>query len=361
MRIFSATGGIEKVSKVAGKAMYEFCTESGGEVQIFSMYDQPDDIDARYFPGNIFTGFAIKKLRFVLHSVANGRKCDVVILSHVNLLTAGYLIKFFSPKTKLILVAHGIEVWKKFRSWKKNILLRCDHILAVSEFTKNTLVRLNQIPRERISVINNCLDPYLQKPVYGSKNVILQKKYGLKNNDKVLMTLTRLDANERYKGYDQVIKSLDTLRDKLPELKYLIIGKYDTIEKQRLDKLIELCNLKDKVIFAGFIPDDEIADHYNLTDFYIMPSYGEGFGIVFIEAMYYHKPVIAGNADGSSDALLNGRLGILVNPHSEEDITNAIEKVSLNKEQYLPDQELLMDHFSFQIYKEKWHKVLQQA
>ena len=177
LRVFSLTGGIEKVSKVAGKAINEICEESGGEMKIFSMYDEQQDVDTRYFPGNIFIGFRIKKLRFVWHSVRNGIKCDVVILSHVNLLPAGYLIKLFSPKTKLILIAHGIEIWKKFGSWKKNMLQHCDQILAVSEFTKNTIIKLNQIPGERITVLNNCLDPYLQKPVYGGKNEELQKRY----------------------------------------------------------------------------------------------------------------------------------------------------------------------------------------
>ena len=61
------------------------------------------------------------------------------------------------------------------------MLHHCDQILAVSEFTKNTIIKMNQIPGERITVLNNCLDPYLQKPVYGGKNEALQKRYGLNN------------------------------------------------------------------------------------------------------------------------------------------------------------------------------------
>ena len=90
-----------------------------------------------------------------------------------------------------------------------------------------------------------------------------------------------------------------------------------------------------------------------------MPSEKEGFGIVFIEAMYYNKPVIAGNKDGSVDALLNGNLGLLVNPESLEEVSDAIMKMVNHKEQYLPDRQLLMEHFSYPVYKEKWKRILE--
>ena len=82
-----------------------------------------------------------------------------------------------------------------------------------------------------------------------------------------------------------------------------------------------------------------------------MPSRKEGFGIVFIEAMYYGLPVIAGNMDGSSDALLHGKLGQLVNPDSVEEIANAISNILKNKPSYIPDRKLLIQHFSYETYK----------
>ena len=89
-----------------------------------------------------------------------------------------------------------------------------------------------------------------------------------------------------------------------------------------------------------------------------MPSYGEGFGIVFIEAMYFGLPVIAGNKDGSVDALLNGKLGILVDPMNVEEIKSAIENVMNDSEKYLPDSKLLLDHFGYQQFKNNWEKVI---
>ena len=361
LRTFSLTGGIEKVSKVAGKALHDLCEMQGDDLSVFSLYDATTDIDEKYFPKERFTGFDIRRLGFMQKAVMSGIKKDVIILSHVNLLPVGYLVKLFSPRTKLVLIAHGIEVWKAFRGLRKAMLFSCDKILAVSQYTKDVIIRLNHFPAEKIQVLNNCLDPCLEIPLEKEKDSVLLKKYGLKEDDLVLLTLTRLASSERYKGYDIVIESLKELRKENPSLKYLIIGKYDKEEKQRLDTLIRKAGLQNDVIFTGFVPDEDLAEHFNLADIYIMPSEKEGFGIVFIEAMYYNKPVIAGNKDGSVDALLNGKLGLLVNPSSKEEVSGAIESIISDKCKYIPDHQLLMKNFGFDVYREKWREVLEEV
>lgn len=359
LRTFSKTGGIEKVSKVAGKALYELCEEAGGSLKVCSMYDAETDSDEKYFPKKAFTGFGIQKIKFSFSCVYEGIRNETVILTHINLLPIGFAIKLFSSKTRLVLITHGIEAWPSFHGMKKRMLHKCDEILSVSKFTKEVISERNGFPNRNIRVLNNCLDPFLELPVVKEKDAELLKKYGLKKEDTILMTLTRLASGERYKGYDVVIASLNTLRKAHPDLKYLIVGKYDVKEKKRLDRLIEKAGLTNQVVFAGFVPDAELADHFNLADIYIMPSEKEGFGIVFIEAMYYNKPVIAGNKDGSTDALLDGRLGLLVDPQSQEEVRAAITKMILDKEKYLPDQKLLMEHFSYPVYKEKWKEILE--
>jgi glycosyltransferase involved in cell wall biosynthesis len=343
---------------VAGKALYDISKETGIDFSAFSMYDETGDIDEKYFAKKHFTGFGIRRMQFTQKAVASGIKSDLVILSHINLLPVGYLVKLFSPKTQLILIAHGIEAWVRFTGLKKRMLLKCDRILSVSRFTKDALVELNHFPANKIQVLNNCLDPFLEKPLQTKKNPDLLAKYNLGNEDIILMTLTRLAFRERYKGYDQVMESLAELRKTNPQLKYLIVGKYDREEKMRLEALLQKWDLTNEVIFTGFVPDEELALHFNLADIYIMPSTKEGFGIVFIESMYYHKPVIAGNKDGSVDALLNGKLGLLVDPGNKNEISESIRKMIADRDAYMPDRQLLMENFSFPVYKEKWRNVL---
>ena len=95
-----------------------------------------------------------------------------------------------------------------------------------------------------------------------------------------------------------------------------------------------------------------------MADLYVMPSTKEGFGIVFIEAMYYGLPVIACNKDGSADALLNGKLGLLIEPNSAREIELAVNKIINNVDAYKPNHNLLMENFGYDAYKKKLDKIL---
>ena len=353
LKVFSATGGIEKMNRVAGKALHEI----GEDVKIFSSHDEKR-IENKYFPSEIFFPFNANRKRFAVKSIKEGIKSKVVILSHINLLSVGYLIKLLSPKTKLVLFAHGIEIWKPLSFLKKKMLLKCNQVWAVSNFTNDKIKELGYVTNDKSVVLNNCLDPYLQKDNNDSKSNELLSRYNISKDDFILLTLTRLNSAEKYKGYDKVLECLQGLINEYPHLRYLIIGKYDDEEKARMDKMIDSMNLQHAVVFTGYIAEEELSAHYHLADLYIMPSLGEGFGIVFIEAMYNNVPVIAGNKDGSIDALLNGKLGLLVNPDDPEEITLAIKKVINNKSSFKPDQTLLMQNFSYEVYKEKIQAAL---
>ena len=357
LKTFSATGGIEKVGRVAGKALYELGKDAA-QLSIYSLHDL-NNYKQHYFPNDIFSGFRAQKISFVLQAIKRGMTADTVILSHINLSMAGYLIKLFSPNTRLILLAHGIEVWKPLTGIRKRMIDKCDTIMPVSNYTKNIMKRMNGIEESRFHVMHNCLDPYLSIPIVSGKSPHLKVRYGFKDDDIILVTVTRLSQKERYKGYDKVLMALKDLKQEHPKLKYLLIGKYDDAEKRRVDDLIREYDLSSLVTFAGFVPDSELAEHFNVSDIYIMPSEKEGFGIVFIEAMYYGLPVIAGNIDGSVDALLNGKLGLLVNPLKTGEIKEAIVKVIHDRKRYVPDRKLLMEHFGYNKYKEALRKEIQ--
>lgn len=359
LRIFSATGGIEKVCKVVSMALEQLSHSLPfRELKIFSAYDKSNDANDNYITPSFFKGYGQQKIRFILGSIRTGLSMDIVVISHINLLSVGYFIKLLSPKTKIVLYAHGIEVWGPLSGMRKKMLHKCDKIICVSNFTKDKMLQDYKLDEKKISVINNCIDPYLPVADKKEKDNYLCKKYGFADTDIILMTLTRLSSKELYKGYDHVLISLNNLKKQYPNIRYMIVGKYDEAEKKRLDGIIEEYSLQKYVIFTGYIPDIELAKHYCLGDIYVMPSKKEGFGIVFIEAMHYGLPVIAGNKDGSVDALANGKLGILVNPDDQDEINQAIEKIILNREQFVPQPALLHEKFSFQSYKNQLQEML---
>ena len=359
LKVFSATGGIEKVCRVMGKALYEYALEHDKCVEIMSMHDTQSQADRNiYFPKRIFSGYAVNKVSFVLHAAKNGRKADVVILSHINLLVIGWLIKKTNPHTKIILLAHGIEIWGKLSYAKRKMLEVCDEIICVSEFTATVVAKKQALKNPKISVLNNCLDPFLNNQHSAIADNNLRMQYAFKPDDIVLLTLTRLSAKDRYKGYEFVLEAMINLTATNKKIKYLLAGGSSDDEMVFIKKLIQKHSLQHNVILAGYIPDEDLPTLFSMADVYVMPSTKEGFGIVFIEAMYYRLPVIAGNKDGSTDALLNGKLGLLIEPNSSIEIEQAVNKIIENKKAYEPNRQLLMENFGYDVYKKRLQQIL---
>lgn len=217
-------------------------------------------------------------------------------------------------------VLHGIEAWKIRSPARVRALLDADRILSVSRFTRDRVVANHGIDPARVSVVPNTYDATRFKP--GPKPAHLLERYRLKADQPVLLTVSRLALSERYKGHWQVLIALRWIREAFPNVHYLIAGTGD--EVNHLRTAVRALGLDANVTFAGFVSAAELPDHYRLCDAFVMPSTKEGFGIVFLEAAACGKPVIAGDLDGSTDALDEGRLGILADPYHPAQIADAV-------------------------------------
>jgi glycosyltransferase involved in cell wall biosynthesis len=143
----------------------------------------------------------------------------------------------------------------------------------------------------------------------------------------------------------------------VPNLKYYLVGKYDVDEFERLSKIINDLQLESKVDIVGYVSDERLQSLYLNSDLFIMPSTKEGFGIVFIEAMLHGLPVIAGNQDGSVDALSNGELGQLINPHHKNELVDSIQNVyklkMLNQLNPFQIQDKALRKFNFNVFSNR--------
>jgi phosphatidyl-myo-inositol dimannoside synthase len=358
--MFSFTGGIEKVCRVFSRVLLDMGFEPRN-ISVYSLYDKHADCDSKYISKESYRAFNNKRIRFGLLSFFRGIGTDIVVLSNVNLTIIALLIKTFSPKTRVIVYAHGTEVWEKMQWWKSRFLRTHCEIWAVSEFTAEKMRKLKTADAEKIRVIPNCLDPFQEIPSAFHKPCNLLSRYDLKADQPVLFTLSRISSGAHYKGYDMIIESLPELIKTYSNIRFLLAGSAGGTEKQRLQELVNSLGIADHVILTGFIPDEELSNHFRLADIFILPSHKEGFGIVFIEAAACGCKVIGGNQDGSTQALLGGRLGTLIDPGQKEMLIEAIHenlehKRSENSSRAI--QELCMEHFNYQQYLEKIQGIL---
>lgn len=337
------------------------CQQNSWGFNLASLYDADTDLMPQYIPKENFRGFGRQRLFFLFKTLLAAKKTDVVILSHINLALVGLLVKTVSPKTKVWLIAHGIEVWRPLSFHKRLLLKRCDKVVCVSTFTKAQVYKWHKTDAAKSVVLNNALDPFMKLPETFQKPAYLLNRYGLTNSGPIIFTLTRLASTELYKGHDSVIKAIAGLKHKFPGIKYILAGKYDEQEGIRVKKLIADVGVTEQVILTGFIKEDELPDHFLMADVFVLPSKKEGFGIVFIEALACGLPVICGNADGSIDAIRNGELGTAINTDNDKELEDSIANqltapLTLDKRRQLKD--MCLQYFNKQTYINALQKML---
>ena len=283
---------------------------------------------------------------------------DIIFCSHINFSSICYFLKKIFKKDYII-ITHGIDVWDIKDGFKAKALKMANKVVAVSNFTKNKIIKnINEL-EEKIFILPNSIDKneflIKEKPIY------LMEKYNIKKNDGVILTLARLSNSEKYKGYDKIIEILPDIKEKFPNIKYILAGTGD--DEGRIKKIISELNLNSSVIMPGYLSDEEKADFFNLCDVFAMPSKGEGFGIVFLEALACGKPVIAGNKDASSEPLLGGELGILIDPDDKDEIKKAIIGILKKKAparffngRFL--REKVIENFGFEKFKEETKNLI---
>lgn len=339
------------------KALWELQVQ--GSYQVLAASPYSTQTDARYFPENQLLGYGGNRWRFMLRMLLNPPQTDILLVGHINLAPAAWLFRLRYPRMKMIVMAHGIEVWHPLKGFKRWMVQHADRIISVSEFTKSKLLDLHVSDPKKITVLHNCLDPFFPAPMEYHKPDYLLQRYGIQPGQKVLLTISRLNIHEGYKGYDQVFQCIPKLLTHYPNLQYILAGKYDAAEKQRLETLIRQLGIEKHVQIPGFIPDAELTDHYQLADAFVMPSKKEGFGIVFIEAMACGTPAIGGDQDGSPEALRPGVLGYTTDPDNLEEITQTIITVLEQPRDAQDLQEKTRVIFGYEVYREKLAELIQ--
>ena len=275
-----------------------------------------------HFAGRWPTSLRTPAFAFQIILLGMQQRPRLVIASHLHFAVAAYWLKRLTG-VPYWSVAHGVEAWNITSLTTQRALRGADRILAVSSFTRDRLLKEQKLNPCNVSLLPNTVDS--TRFAIGPKPEQLLRRYRLHANQPIILTVARLQSSERYKGYDSILRALPQISKSIPNVHYVLVGKGD--DKDRVRQLVGNLGLQGRVTLAGYVPDSELNNYYNLCDVFAMPSKSEGFGIVYLEALACGRPVLAGNKDGSSDALCRGELGVLVDPDDIDLIAHTLTRI----------------------------------
>ena len=226
------------------------------------------------------------------------------------------------------LFAHGTEVARPTHLGvlRKFAFRNAAKAFCVSRYTKALVNRLG-VRQTNLAVIPNGfdvreLDSYQKRREY-SENRRLDKAF--EPGTQTILTISRLVPR---KGIDKVIEAMPLIMAEIPEARYVIGG--DGGDRDRLRQLANASPAKESITFLGRISEKEKHECYKRCDVFVMPNREsaegdiEGFGIVFLEANAFGKPVVGGRSGGAVDAIKHGITGLLVNPTNVLEIAAAV-------------------------------------
>lgn len=220
--------------------------------------------------------------------------------------------------------------FKLVNKWIRAIINSSAATITNSDSTRREFIGIGGNARI-MHVVNPSVDPEVYRPGIDATRVIQKHKLA---GRKVILTVARLGA---IKGHDRIIGALPLVRQRVPNVVYLIVGSGP--ERGRLERMVRDLKVEDAVVFAGFIPDPELPEYYSACDVFAMTSIEvknqdvEGFGIVYLEASASGKPVVGSRTGGISEAVLDGVSGLLVNAESTANVAEALVRI-LNDEEF---------------------------
>jgi phosphatidyl-myo-inositol dimannoside synthase len=226
------------------------------------------------------------------------RRPDVVFCGHLFMAPLAALIAK-CIRAKLVVQTYGLEVWPRPKATQRRSLQAADLVLCVSRDTRARVIGWSSIAPERAMVLPGTVSE-AYSPGDGSA---LRAELGVAAQT-VLLSVSRLDASQQHKGQDRVIRLIKGMRGRGHDIVFLVAGGGD--DRARLEALARDEGVAEHVRFLGEVPNEQLPALYRAADLYVMPSSGEGFGIVFLEAMASGVPALGLAVGGAVDALVDG-------------------------------------------------------
>lgn len=305
----AGAGGIQRSGCLTALAIASFAAQHNEKCHFLSLNDPAGEGSFASGSRTIhFTGAGGSKSRFVSSACGLALRQPIIVLAlHPNLAPIVAAMKLLAPGMRSVVVVHGVEVWTPLPAIRRWSLQSADRILAPSEGTLSLAIKEQRIFPGKARKLAWSLDPACDPQPQLLASSPLPHGYP---NGRTILTVGRWDAAEAYKGVDHLIAAMAALQKNFPDLHLVAIG--EGTDLPRLQSLARESPASERIHFLPFLAHDQLPNAYADCTVFAMPSRGEGFGLVFIEAMACGKPVIGGNHGGTLEVIDDGVNGYLV-------------------------------------------------
>ncbi|GIW56727.1 MAG: hypothetical protein KatS3mg082_3131 [Nitrospiraceae bacterium] len=251
---------------------------------------------------------ARSKGQAVARSIGLGRKADLILVWHLGLLK---LLPFLSARrAPVVLFLHGVEAWRPTGWIGRKLLDAVDLFLANSRHTWERFVACNPRCRGRpfrvvpLGIGNPCGAPVRR------------------DREAAALVLGRMARTEDYKGHRELLEAWPHIMARIPEAQLWIAGDGDL--RPELERLARKRGVQDRVTFFGFVTDEEKAELLSRCRCLAMPSRGEGFGLVYLEAMRVGTPCLVSTLDAGREVVNPPEAGLAVDPSDSRGLADAV-------------------------------------
>ncbi len=354
-----APGGVQRVSRHLAAVLAEFASSKAMDCRLLSLNDSPElhrmTVGGREF---VFTGYDRAKGRFLVTALrAARRKPKLVLAAHPNLGSVVQAMRLVAPRLKSIICTHGIDVAEPLKGLRGRELRRANLVLAPSRDTAEQVESQQEVKRDRIHVLPWALDPQFETLFLAGSRPAPPRDFPAGH---VILSVGRWLTTERYKGMDTLITALPRLLTQWPELQLVLAGSGD--DRAWLEELADQNGVSLHVHFLSDLSCAELAACYAACEIFALPSRGEGFGLVYLEAMACGKPVIGGAHGGAPEVIQDGVTGYLVAHGDAVQLATAIETLLADpvraKEMGARGRQRAEYEFRFNVFAKSFKKIL---
>jgi phosphatidyl-myo-inositol dimannoside synthase len=322
-------GGIQEAGRLTASALGEIASRHGWSVDFLSLNDPPGPHSLAVAGRAIsFRGFGRAKMSFVLSAMGRVRAAArggtrIILAAHPNLAVPADWMRRARLRAKTIVMAHGVDVWKPLPFFRRRALLRASLVLAPSRDTVQKLVDVQGVAPEKARRLAWPLSAGFLRMADAPAGLPVPPTFP--QAGPVILTVGRWASSERYKGADELIGAIPQLQAAAPGLHLVAVGAGDDLP--RLRELAAGLGIANRVHFLENLSREQVAACYARADLFALPSTGEGFGLVYLEAMAFSKAVVGVACGGTTDVVEDGVNGLLVPPHDAGALAHALGRL----------------------------------